>query len=217
MSTDEITTRRDLPPADIQTWFNLTYASYLVIDRDKLTSTEPGLEILAKVDEVHRAFAHLSLPDYRVRLGGWWPVGELDDEDLAAAGYQVNTPSGEATPTAEDEQEMDREEATYTNGVDEMQGWQEAFVPTPGGEQPRDSHVVVNRTLLQSMPTEWQHALVYLLRAHSDVMEARADEPGPASCEIQAGEWAGESFTPFVNGDPLPHYNRGRTRLEPRL
>lgn len=84
--------------------------------------------------------------------------------------------------------------------------------------QPADAYVVVSRTLLQSMPEAWQHDLVARLERFSREMTERADDAGPsAGFKVEAGEWAGETFIHFLNGDPVPHYNRGRTRVEPRL
>jgi hypothetical protein len=119
------------------------------------------------------------------------------------------------------------------------------------------NYLVLPRTLLQSMPAEWQHQMVVLLEQMDSAFE---HVPQAEVYEVTAGEWmpvgdmtdaqlkaAGitqtrgnfatddpadgdlyhrasdgaelsgtdEGFVPGV--DPVPHYNRGRTRVEPRL
>lgn len=77
--------------------------------------------------------------------------------------------------------------------------------------------MVVSRTLLQSMPETWQATFVDLLYRHYDHMNEIAADMGPSQdCKVEAGAWNGEQFTP-LHRDPVPHYNRGRTRVEPRL
>lgn len=94
------------PPRDIHTWFSLSYAEYLVLGREKLAGTATGREIVAMLEQLAQAYAHLDVPQYRVVLGHWTYLGEMDDGQLAAAGFQLNTPSGDADPSAEDLEEM---------------------------------------------------------------------------------------------------------------
>lgn len=67
------------------------------------------------------------------------------------------------------------------------------------------SYLVVNRSLLQSMPEDWQYRFV-------DVMEelaahfSKIEEP---RYTVQVRDERGR----FVR-DPIPHYNRGRTFIE---
>lgn len=64
------------------------------------------------------------------------------------------------------------------------------------------SYLVVNRSLLQSMPMEWQHRFTALM-----------DELGAQFANLEE-----PTYTVYVRGedgrfvrDPIPHYNRGRT------
>ncbi|WP_329376155.1 hypothetical protein [Streptomyces sp. NBC_01483] len=117
------------------------------------------------------------------------------------------------------------------------------------------NYLVIPRTLLQSMPQEWQHQFVALLKvleeafAHvpqADVYDVTAgtenllrdmtesqlyaacvevtgdDEmghgPNTAYRRLSDGEELdGDSYGFMPGEDPVPHYNRGRTRIEPRL
>lgn len=115
------------------------------------------------------------------------------------------------------------------------------------------NYLVLPRTLLQSMPDEWQTKFVGLLK---EMDEAFAHVPQAEVYDVTAGtehlvdemttsqlaaagitvtgddelghgpdtqyskdgeELDGQSYG-FVPGtDPVPHYNRGRTRVEPKL
>lgn len=71
------------------------------------------------------------------------------------------------------------------------------------------SHLVLNRTLLQSMPDQWQERFVGLLRELEGAFPRGLTPPG---------YWLrprGEG-NKFIE-DPCPHYNRGRTYIEPNL
>lgn len=115
------------------------------------------------------------------------------------------------------------------------------------------NYLVLPRTLLQSMPDEWQTKFVTLLREYDEAFdhvpqaevydvtagtEHLLDEMTPSQLaaagitvtgddELGHGpdtryskdgeELDGQSYG-FVPGeDPVPHYNRGRTRVEPKL
>lgn len=119
------------------------------------------------------------------------------------------------------------------------------------------SYQVLPRTLMQSMPVDWQQRMVTCLNElrdafehieHPDTYKVTAavectysdlnatdmaelgitqpdapdgenDEPEDVfydkdGTEHQAGETL---LTPRLGGDPIPHYNRGRTFIEPRV
>lgn len=106
------------------------------------------------------------------------------------------------------------------------------------------NYLVLPRTLLQSMPDAWQERLVELLDqyedAFHDVEQAEAYDVTPgrvvAAEELSKRQrlWAGvteedgvlydrdgDELHPYSRvvvpePDPVPHYNRGRTRVEPR-
>ena len=70
------------------------------------------------------------------------------------------------------------------------------------------SYLVVNRSILQSMPEEWQHQFTALL----DEMHDRFGHlPWPTYDVRVRGE------NGRYEADPIPHYNRGRTYIEPRV
>ncbi|MEU1761204.1 hypothetical protein [Micromonospora sp. NPDC005652] len=221
MTTTETSGRDQLGrPTDIHGFFNLTYAAYLTLRRDLLESSPVGSEILDMIAGLHAAFAHIEVPQYRVLRGDWVEAGELDEAGLKAAGLQLNTPSGEPTPTEEDVEFFTGQQETYTDGHQEYEAWEQVFVPAPDGHPGPGEYVVVSRTLLQSMPATWQAGFVDLLYRHHDRVTADdgdADTGPDWDCKIEAGEWTGHTFAPRPGGDPVPHYDRGRAYVEPRL
>lgn len=68
------------------------------------------------------------------------------------------------------------------------------------------NYLVLPRSVLQSMPDEWQSSFVALLREMGNLYDG-LDWPTYA---VNARGVHGR-FTK----DPIPHYNRGRTRVEP--
>lgn len=71
------------------------------------------------------------------------------------------------------------------------------------------NYLVLHRSLLQSMPEQWQHQFVTLLeeldQAFNSVKQA-------AKYDVRCRDSNGRYIT-----DPVPHYNRGRTRVIPTL
>jgi hypothetical protein len=121
------------------------------------------------------------------------------------------------------------------------------------------NYQVLHRTLMQSMPVEWQERMVACLDElsdafrhieHADCYEVTAASEWPYGelsegqmkalgvepCEPQDAD-PGEAerpnrfydrdgnehyehdrvLVPLLRGDPVPHYNRGRTFVEPRI
>lgn len=70
------------------------------------------------------------------------------------------------------------------------------------------NYLVLHRTVLQSMPGAWQEEFVALLRELDAAVE-RANVPQVPGYRVQAVDHDGR----FMR-DPVPHYNRGRTRLD---
>lgn len=69
------------------------------------------------------------------------------------------------------------------------------------------NYLVVPRSVLQSMPEDWQHRFTALLdEAHAAF--GHLDWP---SYDVRAKGEGGR-----YRRDPIPHYDRGRTRLEPQ-
>jgi hypothetical protein len=68
------------------------------------------------------------------------------------------------------------------------------------------NYLVMPRSILQSMPDEWQKKFVLLL---NEARETFPDLDWPSYRCMAVDESTGR----FIK-DPIPHYNRGRTRLE---
>jgi hypothetical protein len=66
------------------------------------------------------------------------------------------------------------------------------------------NYQVLHRSILQSMPEDWQERFVAMLE---ELAEAAWDIP-QASYRVMAVDESGK----FIQ-DPVPHYNRGRTKL----
>ena len=89
---------------------------------------------------------------------------------------------------------------------DEHQRDERVMVPTESEEQARWwNRIVVSRTLLQSMPSGWQAEFIALA---DQATFGEIDR----SYELRFYTTAGDRTT-----DPVPHYQRGRTYIEPRL
>lgn len=69
------------------------------------------------------------------------------------------------------------------------------------------NYLVLPRSVLQSMPEEWQHSLVALL----EEMQGQYGGLDWPDYSVSARQPHGGRFIK----DPIPHYNRGRTRVEP--
>lgn len=71
------------------------------------------------------------------------------------------------------------------------------------------NYLVLPRTLLQSMPDEWQGRFVACL-----------EELDAAFAHLDHADYAVQARDPLTGryiADPIPHYNRGREHVEPRL
>jgi hypothetical protein len=70
------------------------------------------------------------------------------------------------------------------------------------------NYLVLHRSLMQSMPVEWQRRMVRCLAEFEDAFRhiERAEQ-----YEVRV-RGADGRYRP----DPVPHYNRGRTHVEPR-
>ncbi|TDD97187.1 hypothetical protein [Actinomadura rubrisoli] len=108
-------------------------------------------------------------------------------------------------------------------------------------------YAVLHRTLLQSMPVEWQHRFTALM---GELEERFEGLPQAKAYHVEPGEWVyvneaedpvlhangvtvlvgpngttyydkegnelGAADRVFIRGkEPVPHYNRGRTHIEP--
>lgn len=138
----------DADPEAVHGWFGLSYSNYLVLPRTLMQSMPAAWQgrIVALLEEMQAAYAHIEHPSYEVRAGSWAYPNELSVEQLKALGWSRNDP-------AADDAEHDPADDDRT-----------VYYDPSGNEHDGDLPVV------------------------------------------------------FVPGtDPVPHYNRGRTRVEPVL
>ena len=69
------------------------------------------------------------------------------------------------------------------------------------------NYLVMNRTLLQSMPVEWQRKLVGILKELDETFEGTETAP---SFNVSPVDLHGKYIR-----DPVPNYNRGRAKVTP--
>ena len=69
------------------------------------------------------------------------------------------------------------------------------------------NYLVMNRTLLQSMPDEWQHKFVALLEDLEERVAANDIATAP-QFDVRVRTFEGRYAR-----DPIPHYDRGRARV----
>lgn len=70
------------------------------------------------------------------------------------------------------------------------------------------NYLVLNRALLQLMPQDWQARFVACLEELSETAEA-AGVTTARQFSVQCRGYDGR-----FERDPIPHYNRGRTRID---
>ena len=143
----------------VHTHFGLTYANYLVLPRTLLQSMPIAWQerIVACLDELHVAFAHVPQAEaYEVIAGTEHIIDEMDDDQLRAAGVEVDRYGGERPPPK--------------LGGEALFDWEEQH---------------------ETEPTYFHTRLGRDMQDHEHVV--------------------------IPGGDPVPHYNRGRTYIEPRI
>lgn len=203
--------------ADIHGWFGLSYSNYLVVDH-AATSHMPEewrTETTGMLDELRRAFSHIEVAHEYVVVAGWeYEFGDLDDDqmrkaDVATNAEHIHDGCEHANPD-DDTFDCERENLRwYDWRGDEWDRHQYLIVPAEtDGEARQQKREVVHRSLLQSMPREWQARLVALM----DAVTPSPALDAPGAYEIRCFDAAGARIT-----DPVPHYNRGRTYIEPRI
>lgn len=69
------------------------------------------------------------------------------------------------------------------------------------------NYLVLQRSLLQSMPEEWQRRFVELM---NELDDSYRHIELPLSYRVHPVDSSGR-----YTRDPIPHYNRGRTYIEP--
>lgn len=215
----------------IHLWFSLSYSSYLVLDSARLRKmpADWDAELTTLLGEFWRAFAHVSTATETLALAGErWEYGDLTAEQMRLADVATNLaelhedcacgPEPEQADDEPDEQFVARYRAWegarwdhegegqrwYDWRSDEYERWMRLVVPDETEQQASAAgRIVLSRSLLQSMPLDWQDRFVTLIGQVDD---------GPAAYDIRFYDHTGRRMD-----DPVPDYSRGRTYIEPRL
>lgn len=185
---------------DIDLYFELTYSAYLVLEPARLVRMDDSdsARLLVMLDDLRRAFPDVTWPFRYVALAA---VGTSPDSLTEAQMKKFEV-------SFDDTDETGFADAPYFYRGDSYEGHELLFFPTEDEQTARAAlRPVVNRTLLQSMPRDWQIELVALLDKH-DAIEA--DTPQ---------EYAVRAYNEreLECDDPIPHYDRTRKRLVPSL
>ncbi len=192
---------------DIHTYFNLTYANALILDRRHVTG-----ELAEMIGQLERAFRHVPRGhEYVLLAGEEWLYDDLGPQEMALLDIVTNVETvheGCEHDDEDDEYECERENLRwYDWRGDEHDRHERLTVPSETLEQARAAQrLVLHRALLQSMPESWQERFVEL---HDELVD-ELDDDGIDSYEIRVFDAAGRRVE-----DPVPHYRRGRTYIEP--
>lgn len=202
----------------IHTYFGLSYSSHLVVDPARTTRLPQDQQddLARMLDQLQRSFPDVNRAgDEMLAVGGeLWECGDLGEEQMRAAEMSTNDDLDDHSECEHDDDEgenwcceRDRTQWYDWRG-DEHDRHEMIVVPTETVEQARAAgRTVVSRTLLQSMPADWQARFVALAERLDDV-----DAETPENYDIQFYTADGHRTT-----DPIPHYSRGRTRITPTV
>lgn len=218
---------------DIHTWFGLSYSNYLVLDeaRTRHLPVSWHIGMTRMLAELHYAFPGIKGDArYLALAGAERDFSDLTDADMARFGVTTNIDfihddceCGDEPQQLDDEPDgtfsvryQQWEDNRWDHEHDDLQweyrgelysGSDCQIFPEENVEQAGQAQrIVVHRTLLQSMPTDWQQRFVAL----ADAMD-QVDADTPATYQIRVYRPDGREID-----DPVPYYNRGRTRIEPR-
>lgn len=217
----------------IHTRFGLTYANYLVLDPAATEGLNSGwhYDMTRMLVELWGAFPGTPRAENYLALAGQeYEYGDLDDRQLAKLNIATNLAElhdeCECGPEPDEDGEADsdawhryqawedrrwdhehEDQRWYDERGDEHEGWERLTVPYETREEAEAvARIIVPRALLQSMPAAWQDEFVALLKQTDQSRAAdsyRIIPLGPDGRELYF--------------DPAPHYDRGRTYIEPQL
>lgn len=204
---------------DIHDWFSLSYSNYLVVEPEVLDAMSEAWrdEFGEMLTQFERAFAHQAQPDrYWAQRGQYRAFGDLTEGELARLGIQADPVAELADDASADEVDAwytQRAERTFTYEGQTFYHDQELIIPEEADDDRIVAfRIVLPRTLLQSMPLHWQHRFVDLITQTAPVVKRLG---GQSAYRVRAQHWAGGRWEDIT--DPVPHYGRGRTRVEPNL
>lgn len=178
--------------------FSLSYANYLVLPRALLQSMPDAWQqvFVDRLDEMAAAFHHVPQAEgYEVITGTEHILNEMDDDQLAAAGVEVDRYGGEDPPDGLDHwalaswQEEHETEPTYhqVRTGREMDGGERVIVP---GEDPVP-HYNRGRTYVAPRPATNPKPLDHFKVVHqaptADSVQVVADEIRCLDCGSTTG------------------------------
>lgn len=179
----------------IHDMFDLSYSAYAVLDPAATLDLPPSwhLGMTLAVDQLRRAYAYRPQANQVIALAGeLHAIGELDEQQMIR--WEVVYDPSEETGFPDE---------PYSYRGESYEGDEWMVFPLETLAQARaGGRIVLNRTLLQSMPADWQERFVQLFAQMHNEREYAVRCYDADGREID---------------DPIPHYSRGRTYLEPKL
>lgn len=211
----------------IHTYFGLSYGTHHVLDAKTMAAMPQSWHArFQEVCEIYRrAVATLpQMPDrYLAVAATVCEYGDLSAEDLhrlkITPSSDVVVPDDEHRDDESDAEFERRERAWqqrrddqvfYDDHGDEHQSNERLYVPDPDDDllDVAPFRLVWPRTILQSMPTDWQAAFVRLMKQADEVA---CDLDLPRAYQVRAQRRAPGGWVDIT--DPVEHYDRGRARL----
>jgi hypothetical protein len=201
----------------VQTWFDLSYSSYLVVNRTLLQSmpVEWQRRFVTAMEELQDAFAHIDGCEYEVMPGRWMCVEDCDPQMLALAGVTVSDGGpgcGSGFPDLEGarwavDQYLASQGSKWEFTASRLH---ELLGMTLGRTRSWFMEEVADR-LIEVGYVESVSGSTY----QTTVKVMDIDVPEPTYYDKHGTElgYADRVFVPGV--DPIPHYDRGRAHVEP--
>lgn len=134
-------TRTPRTPGPIDDWFGADDAEHTILHRSLMQSMEPDWQarMVACLEELQLAFVHLPQAEaYDLIPGTRHMVGDLTEEQLRAAGVEIEDADGQGAPRYWlDDEEIDEDDLVLLPGTDPVPHHDggRTYLP-PFGDQP---------------------------------------------------------------------------------
>lgn len=185
---------------DISLYFGLSYSTHLVLEPARLRAMRPAdaVRLTEMLYALPTVFPDVRLPHHYLALAALGASPDcLSDTEMERFGV-----------TFDDSEETGSPDQPYHYRGESYGGPEWMYFATEDeASAEKAGRIVVNRTLLQSMPHDWQLELVRLLDKHDEIGVTT-----PEYHQVRAYNAAGLEID-----DPVPHYKRGRTHIAPSL
>lgn len=206
-----MTSPLDVAECDIHTMFGLSHSNYLVIE-DVAYQAMPAdwhTAFRSALQEYNKAKRSLSMP------GRYWALAAQAKTYDALTEAELRRLKVSDLVDEEVDARLNQDGSLRLCYCDpdgrQREGWEEVLVPDPDDDlvDAAPFRMVFPRTILQSMPAGWQHRFVRLMH---ELNEAGRSMDLPTAYRVQAQDRVNGEWVDVL--DPVPHYDRGRARVE---